>query len=67
YGQGVADKVQAELSRALLRVQWEALAAETARTLSPDLAKLSDDELTGTAEEEVAAQRRERSGARPRR
>lgn len=67
YGPGALGKLQAELSRALLRAQWEVLADETGRTLPPELAKLRDDTLTRVVDEEVTAVRRERASPRSRR
>lgn len=67
YGPRALDKLQAELSRALLRAQWEALADQTARKLPSELTKLSDDDVMRTVDEEAAATGRDRAATRSRR
>lgn len=67
YGSQASARLEAELSRALLRVRWEALAEETRRRIPKELAELSDDELSKLVEEEVTDARREGGAARRRR
>lgn len=66
YGAGASARLESELSRALLRVRWEALADETRRRLPNEVAELSDEELAELVGEEIAGARRERgTGRRP--
>lgn len=66
YGPRATEKLESELSRALLRARWEILVDETATRLSEELARASDRTLEEVVDEEVTAARRERRGrARP--
>ncbi|MGH7545566.1 MAG: hypothetical protein ACREKI_05220 [Gemmatimonadota bacterium] len=65
YGAGMPARLESELSRALLRVRWEALAEETRRRLPKELAELSEEELAGVVEEEITGARREGRAGRP--